>query len=83
MNVKDRILLEKTYDAVLSSQKKRLLPSIFAIKEERTPKMEQLLELLNRGKLKLEDFSGYFNHMLFKNKDIKYEQIQNRLRHIQ
>ena len=77
LNVKDRTLLEKTYEAVLRSEKKRLLPAMYAIKAEGIDKKEQLFELLDKGELKLEDFSGYFNHLLLTNFDVKY--VANRL----
>ena len=77
LNVNDRRLLEKTYEAILKSDKKRLLPAIYAIKSEGIEKIEQLFELIDVGKIKLEDFSGYFNHLLLTNLDVKY--VTNRL----
>ena len=73
LNVNDRVLLENTYDAVLISDKKRLLPAMYAIKSEGLEKKEQMFELIDSGIIKLEDISGYFNHLLLSNNDVKYE----------
>lgn len=77
LNVNDRLLLEKTYETILKSDKKRLLPAIYAIKSEGKNKLEQLFALIGVEEIKLEDFSSYFNHSLLTNFDIKY--VINRL----
>lgn len=73
LNVHNRVLLENTYDAVLKSDKKRLLPAMYAIKSEGLEKKEQLFDLIDNGLIKLADFTGYFNYLMLTNVDVKYE----------
>lgn len=72
LNVDDRDLLEECYSKVLGSQKRRLLPAMFAIKAEGKEKLDKLFSLLNEGQLDLKDFSGYFNYLALKNFDVKH-----------
>lgn len=77
LNVEDRGLLDKIYESVLKSEKKRLLPAMYAIKAECTANKSQLFELLDKGELTLNDFSGYFNYLSLMDYDVKY--VANRL----
>lgn len=72
LNVTDGNLLEIAYSAVLNSEKKRLLPAIYAIKAESDEKLSQLFDLLDKGELTIKDFSGYFNYRALNNFDVKY-----------
>lgn len=72
LNVEDRTLVENTYDTILQSEKKRLLTSIYAIKAEGKDKLEQLFDLLDRGEIAINDFSGYFNFKTLNDYDVKY-----------
>lgn len=71
-NVEDRELIEDVYSSVLSSNKKSLLPALYAIKAEGEDRLRILFELLEKGDLLLRDFSGYFNYLSLKNFDVKY-----------
>lgn len=72
INVEDSELIEYVYSSVLSSNKRRLLPALFAIKAEDEDRLKILFDLLDKGDLVLKDFSGYFNYLSLKNFDIKY-----------
>lgn len=49
VNVKDKELLKHIYEAVFNSEKKRLLPAMYAIKNEGEDKLAQLFEMLDAG----------------------------------
>lgn len=72
MNITDKNLIEQIYVATLKSEKKRLLPAMYAIKNEGEDKFERLFELLNKGDISIKDFSGYFNYHTLDNFDVKY-----------
>ena len=72
MNVEDQNMLEYTYDTLLSSDKKRLLPSVFGIKAEEKDRLAQLFDMLDNGSLTLQDFDGFFNYRIRNNYDVKY-----------
>lgn len=72
LNVDDKEMLEETYNVVLHSNKKRLLPAIYAIKSEGENRLAQLFELLDKGELNIVDFKGYFNYRALKDFDVKY-----------
>lgn len=72
MNVEDKDLLEHIYDATLKSEKKRLLPAMYAIKNEGEDKLAQLFGLLDNDEICIKDFSGYFNYHTLDNFDVKY-----------
>ena len=72
LNVEDKHSVEYAYSNVLASEKKRLLPALFAIKGEGKERLALLFDLLDKGQLELKDFSGYFNYLSLKNFDIKY-----------
>ena len=72
MNVEDNVLLEQTYEAILHSKKKRLLPAIFTIKSESKEKLALLFELLDKGELTIADFSGCFTYPSVTGIDRKY-----------
>ncbi len=72
LNVDDRELLEVAYGAVLNSEKKRMLPAMYAIKVEGDEKLSQLFGLLDKGDLTIKDFIGYFNHRALNSFDVKY-----------
>ena len=72
LNVDDRGLLEKSYNAVIDSNKKRLLPSMFAIKAEGKEKLDLLFRLHDEGNLELNYFSGYFNYLSLSHFNVKY-----------
>ena len=72
LHIEDKELLEETYEAVLNSEKKRLLPAIYAIKAEEESRLAQLFDLLDQGELAIVDFKGYFNYRALANFDVKY-----------
>ena len=72
LNVDDGKLVDSVYSRILKSDKKRLLPALFAIKAEGEEKLAILFGLLEKGDLVLKDFSGYFNYLSLRNFDIKY-----------
>lgn len=72
MNVEDKDLLEHIYEATLKSEKKRLLPAMYAIKNEGEDKLAQLFGLLDNDEISIKDFSGYFNYHTLNNYDVKY-----------
>ena len=72
LNVESHDLIEATYQAVLRSAKKRLLPARYAIKGERPERLGDLFELLDRGEIGMQDFRGYFNYLSLRNYDVKY-----------
>lgn len=72
LNVENRTLIEDTYDAILQSEKKRLLTSIYAIKAEGKDKLEQLFDLLDKGEIVIDDFSSYFRYRALNDYDVKY-----------
>ena len=75
--VDDRGLLEKCYSREGDSNKKRLLPSMFAIKAEGKEKLDLLFKLHDDGHLDLKYLSGYFNYLALNHFDVKY--VANRL----
>lgn len=76
MNVEEQEFLNETYNAILHSDKKRLLPAVYAIKAEGKDKIAQLFDLLDAGNLSIQDFQGYFN---YRNKDFDIKFVANRL----
>lgn len=72
LKVEDRELLEETYKEVIVSNKKRLLPALFAIKAEGAEKLDLLFNLLDDGQLELKDFSSYFNYLALSNYNVKF-----------
>lgn len=72
LNIEDHDLIETAYHAVSRSEKKRLLPAMFAIKGEKPDKLDELFGLLDRGEITMLDFRGYFNYLSLKNFDVKY-----------
>lgn len=72
LNVEDSVMLEQVYESILSSDKKRLLPAVYAIKTEGADRLASLFDLLDRGELELKDFAGYFYYRTLKDFDIKY-----------
>ena len=72
LNVEDRNLVETVYSSVLSSNKKKLLPALFAIKAEGEDKLSILFELLDKRELEIKDFSSYFNYLSLKDFNVKY-----------
>lgn len=72
MNVEDKDLLEHIYEATYKSEKKRLLPAMYAIKNEGEDKLAQLFGLLDNDEICIKDFSGYFNYHTLNNYDVKY-----------
>lgn len=77
MKVEDNGLLDETYDTILHSDKKRLLPAIYAIKGEGNDRLAQLFQLLDSSDLRIPDFTEYFTHLTLDNFDVKY--VANRL----
>lgn len=72
MNVEDKGLLEHIYEVTLKSEKKGLLPAMYAIKNEGEDKLAQLFGLLDNDEISIKDFSGYFNYHTLNNYDVKY-----------
>jgi hypothetical protein len=72
VNVKDKELLKHIYEVVLNSEKKRLLPAMYAIKNVGEDKLAQLFEMLDNDEISINDFSGYFNYHTLDNYDVKY-----------
>lgn len=72
LNVEDRDLIETAYQEILMSGKKRLLPAMFAIKGEKTERLQELFDLLDRGDIAMLDFRGYFNYLSLRNYNVKY-----------
>ena len=72
MNIEDKDLLERIYEATYKSEKKRLLPAMYAIKNEGEDKLAQLFGLLDNDEICIKDFSGYFNYHTLNNYDVKY-----------
>ncbi len=72
MNIEDKDLLERIYEATYKSEKKRLLPAMYAIKNEEEDKLAQLFGLLDNDEICIKDFSGYFNYHTLNNYDVKY-----------
>lgn len=72
LNVSDHKLLDDVYSEVFKSDKKRLLPAMYAIKCEGRSKEEQLFVMLNKRELYIDDFSGYFRYSLGSPSDMKY-----------
>lgn len=77
INVEDRELIDHVYSLILGSNKKFLLPALYAIKSESNDKLAQLFDLLDKKELTIQDFAGYFNCRAFHNLDVKY--VVNRL----
>ncbi len=77
LNVTDADLLNKTYTIIGESDKKRLLPAVYAIKSEGEDRLLQLFALLNKGELTVNDFYGYYNYRALNDYDVKY--VSNRL----
>ena len=72
MNIEDKDIVEYIYASTLKSEKKRLLPAMYAIKNEGEDKLAQLFGLLDNDEISVKDFSGYFNYHTLDNFDVKY-----------
>lgn len=72
LKVEDKNLLDYTYSAILNSEKKYLLPGVFAIKAEKDEKLALLFDLLDTGDLSLKDFEKYFRYRKLEDYDVKY-----------
>lgn len=72
LKVEDESLLDYTYSVILNSEKKYLLPGVFAIKAEEDGKLSLLFDLLDKGDLSLKDFEKYFRYRKLEDYDVKY-----------
>jgi len=72
LKVEDKNFLDYTYSSILNSEKKYLLPGVFAIKAEKDEKLALLFDLLDIGDLTLKDFEKYFRYRKLEDYDVKY-----------
>ncbi len=70
--VEDRRLIETAYKKIRGSEKKHMLPAMFAVKAEDKNRLDDLFLMLDKGELSIKDFSGYFNYLYLNKADVKY-----------
>lgn len=58
--VNSRELVEKVYETIANSDKKNILPTLYAIKDESEVRLSQLFDMLDTQQIELNDFNGYF-----------------------